>query len=227
MWLFADPQMWVSGVVESVQQSTLRKRNLQKSNRPLVERTIIGQIRSQLKAPSWHSTEFLKISWLLEDVEKTAGPASKQHPADNPTTSSDLEDCVPQKENENGYKPETVSNRSPTWKKQFWVECCFFAVCKVFLVSVRQKASLCTRTLVAHWGHFSCLSSRSWAQIRVVPHALIYSATAWQGAFLAVGLLHRKTGRVCGFSCYTSWRKRNKEGDMRNASRGLESVVAV
>lgn len=55
MWSFADPQMWVSGVVEPVQLSTLGKRNLQKSSRPLVERAVIGQIRSQLKAPSWHS----------------------------------------------------------------------------------------------------------------------------------------------------------------------------
>ncbi|EPQ13708.1 hypothetical protein D623_10026969 [Myotis brandtii] len=50
--------------------------------------------------------KFLKISWLLEDVEKTAVPASKQYPADNPTASSDLEDYVPWKETENRCRPE-------------------------------------------------------------------------------------------------------------------------
>lgn len=112
-WSFADPQMWVSGVVEPVQLSTLGKRNLQKSNRPVAERAVIGQIRSQLKVSSWHSTEFLKISWLLENVEKTAVPASKQYPADSPTSSSDLEDYVPRKEAENRYRTEIVSDRSP------------------------------------------------------------------------------------------------------------------
>lgn len=182
MWSFADPPMRVSGVVEPVQLSTLGKRNLQKSSRPLVERAVIGQVRSHLKTPSWHSTEFLKISWLLEDVETTAGPASKQHPADNPTTSSDLEGCVPREETENGCRPESVSNRSPTWETQLRVECCLFAVHKGFLVSVGRKASSYTRSLVARWGHFSCLSSRAWAQIRAILHA-----TAWQGAFCLWG----------------------------------------
>lgn len=58
---------------------------------------------------------FWKISWPLEDVEKTEGPASKgEHPADIPSTTLALEECAPGDRSENGSTPEIVSDRSQT-----------------------------------------------------------------------------------------------------------------
>lgn len=58
---------------------------------------------------------FWKISWPLEDVEKTEGSASKgEHPADISSTAHALEECTPGDRSENESTPEIVSDRSQT-----------------------------------------------------------------------------------------------------------------
>ena len=84
---------------------------------------------------------FLKISWPLEDVEKTAGPTSKEeHPADIPSTAPALEEHAPGEGSEaNGSRPGTVSDRSQTWKQQLRVEYCLFAMKGLFGISMTES----------------------------------------------------------------------------------------
>lgn len=137
-------------------------------------------------------------------MEKTAGPASKQHPADNPATSSDLEDCVPRKETENGCRPEIVSNRSPTWKKTV-------ASGMLPLCCLQGLSGICrTESLLVHevfgcpLGAFFLFIIKGLGTNKSGPACFKVLCNSLAGRILPVGLLHRRTGRVCGFSCYTS-----------------------
>lgn len=59
LWSFGDTQMWVSHVVDLVPPCRFWNRNFRRAGQ-LTERTVIGQIRRQLKVPSWYFPEFLE-----------------------------------------------------------------------------------------------------------------------------------------------------------------------
>lgn len=125
--VFAQPHMCVSGVADHgpSEQSLKEKPSVLAPNTVRQEQATwlkgLSLARSGVHSKFLPGTpqSFSKIRGPLNDVEKAAGPASKEeHPADLSSTDPILQELAPEEGSEaNRPRPRIVSVRSQTWGK--------------------------------------------------------------------------------------------------------------